>query len=368
MYSDKDIAGAVEAGALSEEAAGAFRSHVAAASGLSINDREHQRYFSGYYEVFSMSASIILALGVGVLLGTSSLIAGGLGFVAMLWLASELFVRKQGSTYCAIWFNAMMWLGGTVALLAMFNGEEVIKNPQFAMMMGEVEPKSFINTVGGSQLLLAGLFGLYFWRFKQAIAGYMTVALIVLGLLALFLGANYPDVMSGKAILYLMLILALVVMALSLYLDSTDKTRTGLASETATWLHALAAALLAPSLFGLMGMSFGELDNFSGGAGIAAVTILLFGLLVLLSIIFNRRAYAGASVIYPIIGITALLAEGEPNAKLLAGSAIIVGGALVALAYFWSPIRAAIVSKLPAGLQAKLPAYAGQALTADEFE
>ena len=64
MYSESDIDGAVTAGALSPQAAEAFRRHVAAAQAAPAVDEEHFRLLTGFNDIFVSIAILLLLVAV----------------------------------------------------------------------------------------------------------------------------------------------------------------------------------------------------------------------------------------------------------------------------------------------------------------
>src|ERR1044071_6761872 len=65
MYSESDLAGAVEAGALTPEAAAALRNHVAATRSTPTVDEESFRLLTGFNDIFVGIASILILVAVG---------------------------------------------------------------------------------------------------------------------------------------------------------------------------------------------------------------------------------------------------------------------------------------------------------------
>ena len=65
MYSESDLAGAVEAGALSPEAAAALRNHVAATRSTPTVDEESFRLLTGFNDIFVGIAAILILVAVG---------------------------------------------------------------------------------------------------------------------------------------------------------------------------------------------------------------------------------------------------------------------------------------------------------------
>jgi hypothetical protein len=371
MYSDRDLAGAVNAGAMSEDAVAGLRSYMEAQTGLSLADREHQSYFSGYHEILAFTGGAVVAIALGVLLGSIGIAFGAFATVAALWAFSEIFVRRLGSTYVGIWFCVLMWLAGTLGFLGLFNGEAFIKNPQAQVLQGNVDPSTLFQSLGGIQFLMAGLFGGYFMRFKLAFSAYMIAIAVTLGTLIVTASGLVQDPSGIKNIFYVMLFLGIVFFAIALALDFRDPERTGLASEVAVWLHIIAAATLANGLFSVLGVGLGNaaLLGRGGGTGIALIVLLVYLLLSLVAVIINRRAFIVGAISFPWVALAGLFASADAqNVLPLAWSGILLGAFLVVLAIWWVPLRAAIISKLPVNLQNKLPRYAGQAQVEDEAE
>ena len=65
MYSESDIEGAVQAGALTPDAAAAFRRYVAAGHGEPAVDEEHFRLLTGFNDIFVSIALVLLFVALG---------------------------------------------------------------------------------------------------------------------------------------------------------------------------------------------------------------------------------------------------------------------------------------------------------------
>ncbi|MAW98760.1 MAG: hypothetical protein CMN72_03755, partial [Sphingomonas sp.] len=80
MYSEIEIDNAVKAGALSPQAAEAFRNHVAAQRALPAVDEEHFRLLSGFNDIF---VGIAIALMLVAVAQIGAVIASWLGGAAV---------------------------------------------------------------------------------------------------------------------------------------------------------------------------------------------------------------------------------------------------------------------------------------------
>src|SRR5690349_22219462 len=102
MYSDEDLDSAVAAGALSAEAAAAFRAHIAAQRQTPAVDEEHFRLVTGFNDIFVVIASALLLISVGWIASTVTGWAGSLATAAAAWALAEFFVRKRRMALPAI--------------------------------------------------------------------------------------------------------------------------------------------------------------------------------------------------------------------------------------------------------------------------
>src|SRR5690242_8799642 len=102
MYSDEDIDSAVEAGAISAEAAAALRAHVAGARSTPAVDEEHFRLVTGFNDIFVVIASALLLISVGWIGSAVTGWVGSLAAAAAAWALAEFFVRKRRMALPAI--------------------------------------------------------------------------------------------------------------------------------------------------------------------------------------------------------------------------------------------------------------------------
>lgn len=65
MYSNEDIQSAVDAGAISSQAAKALRAHVDSRRKTSAVDEEHFRLITGFNDIFVVIASLLLLVATG---------------------------------------------------------------------------------------------------------------------------------------------------------------------------------------------------------------------------------------------------------------------------------------------------------------
>jgi len=109
MYSETDLRSAVEAGAISNEAARALRSHVASMKDAVPADAEHFRLITGFNDIFVSIGVVIMllaAVGIGQAIGGAydegtivrdglQMLFGGALAAGTAWLLAEFFTRKR---------------------------------------------------------------------------------------------------------------------------------------------------------------------------------------------------------------------------------------------------------------------------------
>ena len=116
MYSEEDINSAVEAGALSQESATAFRNHVAAQRSTPSVDDEHFRLITGFNDIFVVIACALLLISVTWIVGAAL-------EAATAWLLAEYFTRKRRMALPSI-VLLLAFVGGVLAATMKWSGFE----------------------------------------------------------------------------------------------------------------------------------------------------------------------------------------------------------------------------------------------------
>ena len=109
--------------------------------------------------------------------------------------------------------------------------------------------------------------------------------------------------------------------------------------------------MIAHPLFSWLGVTDG--DNI--GAGAAAGVLVIYVAMALVALAVDRRALLVSALAYVLIALTWLFDEFGAVELSVALTALVIGSALLTLSAFWTPIRSALVEKLPGALQARLP-------------
>jgi hypothetical protein len=272
-------------------------------------------------------------------------LAGGALIAAICWPLAEFFTRKR-----------RMALPSIILLLAFIGGV-------FSAVMGLGMVLGFDGdneAIAGFLVAFAGLFAagaayLHYRRFMVPItvaAGAGAVALTVISLIAAGLNA-VAGINMETALLVLVFLSGLAIFALAMRWDMTDPERTTRRSDIAFWLHLLAAPMIAHPIF----VSTGVMDGGNNvGVGSAVFVLAIYVLFGLIALAIDRRAMLVSALAYVLAALAFLFDKFGAVELGFALTALVIGSALLSLSAFWTPIRSAIVGKLPADMQSVLPA------------
>lgn len=373
MYSEEDINSAVAAGAMSAEAASSFRSHMSTVRELPRGSEENFRLINSFNDIFVTIGTVILLIAVGAigqaiagamapvddwayemtdaameewqaastLRDTLQMAFAGALIAAAAWPLAEFFTRRR-----------RMALPSIILLLAFVGG--VFFAVAGTGMLLALDGNETIGALMASLAALssAGAAYLHWRRFMVPItvaAGAAGVAGTVIGLIVAAIGPGntVPEIIFG-----LVFVAGLVVWALAMRWDISDRERITRRSDVAFWLHLLAAPMIAHPIFALLGVTEG--DNLGIGAAIGVLGVYVaFGLVALA---IDRRALLVSALIYVLFALTFLFREFGAVELNFALTALVIGSALLSLSAFWQPIRRMVVGALPQNLQDRLPA------------
>jgi hypothetical protein len=343
VYSDDDLNSAVAAGALSPEAAANFRSFMSAMRALPHASEEDFRLLNSFNDIFVSIGIVILMVALAVI-GAAFTNAPGLGgaLVALAaWPLAEFFTRKRRMALPSI-LLLLAFVGGVFATLALITAHMVDGNDEMAMVLG----------IAASALAAAGAAWLHWRRFMVPITVAAGTAAVAATALALIVAAVGPKNLDQTIIMALVLAAGLAVFAFAMRWDMSDLARTTRRSDVAFWLHLTAAPMIAHPVFALLGVTEGEAPGVGAAVGVLAVYVG-FGLVALAT---DRRALLVSALTYVLFALTFLFQEFGAVQLNFALTALVIGSALLSLSAFWQTIRRGVVTLLPQGLQAVLPA------------
>lgn len=386
MYSDEDLNSAVAAGALSAEAAANFRAHMSRLRHLPHASEEDFRLLNSFNDIFVSIGIVILLVALGAIgQALAGVIAplppypvevftanGGLPVPSSdpaleAWRTAQTMHQGVGVMLAGLFVAAAAWplaefftrkrrmaLPSILLLLAFVGGVFAIGVGGVMLVVTESNENDTLGAVlvAGAALAAAGAAWLHWRRFMVPItvaAGSAAIAGTVLALLTAAIG---PDNIGEKVMLTLVLVAGLAVFAFAMRWDMSDRARTTRRSDVAFWLHLTAAPMIAHPVFALLGVTDGDNPGMGAAFGVIGVYIA-FGLVALAT---DRRALLVSALIYVLFALTFLFQEFGAVELNFALTALVIGSALLSLSAFWQPIRRAVVTLLPPGLQAMLPA------------
>ena len=349
MYSESDIDAAVEAGALSVEAATSLRAHVAALRTVPAVDEESFRLLTGFNDIFVSIAAVLMLVAMGWIGNMIRIMApdGGpspfMGFAvaATAWGLAEYFTRERRMALPSI-ILLLAFTGGIFGGFALLFGVMLDPGAQ-----GHHDERLVALIASAGAAFTAGGVWLHWRRFMVPItvaAGAATAAGLVLALMI----AAAPSL--ADHVLKLLFVAGVAVFALAMWWDMGDRTRTTRRSDVAFWLHLLAAPMLVHPIFAMMGMLEG-----TAAPAQAVVVILLYVALGVVALAIDRRALMVSALVYVLYALSSLI-ESSGAVDLSFGlTALIIGSALLLLSAFWTAARRQVVGMLPGHLAVKLP-------------
>lgn len=340
MYSEADLQSAIAAGALSHEAAEALRAHVAGQRAAPVADEEHFRLLTGFNDIFVTIAAILLLVacgGIGAAIGPG---IAGLLVAGASWGMAEYFTRQR-----------RMALPSIVLLLAFIGGLASGLGGIVEAALPDLSDRQEALVGAGVALVCAGAAWLHWRRFMVPITVAAGVGAGVAVAVALILAA-LGDAAGKDVVLPLVFLAGCAVFGYAMRWDTSDRARETRRSDVAFWLHLLAAPMIAHPLFNWLGVTAGH--NIGAGAAVGVLAIYVG--MGLIAVAVDRRALLVSALAYVLIALSWLLRQFGGLELNVAITGLVIGTALLLLSAFWGPIRRAVVSRLPAALQARLPA------------
>ncbi|GAA0320560.1 hypothetical protein GCM10009087_33610 [Sphingomonas oligophenolica] len=335
MYSESDIDGAVAAGAITAQAAAALRNHIAVSQSAPAVDEEHFRLLTGFNDIFvSIAVGLVLVAVAWIGQYVTPPLAGGLVAVVS-WALAEYFTRQRRMALPSI-ILLLAFTGGVAATLV---GVMVKLDPEFSDQTNAI--------IGaGIGLVTAGAAWLHWKRFMVPI----TVAAGAVALVGVAIALALAAAPAAKDHIYpILLIGGVLVFALAMWWDMSDRERRTRRSDVAFWLHLAAAPLIAHPIFNMLGI-FGQ-DIGVTTALIVFALYLMFGFVALA---VDRRALLVSSLVYVLYAMYSLFHSAGAVELAWAFTALAIGSALLTLSAFWHPMRRLVVSTL-GGLGSRLP-------------
>lgn len=364
MYSEEDIQSAVEADAISSDAAEALRRHVAALRALPAVDEERFRLISGFNDVFVSIACLLVIFAAASLGSTSDAHwPGGLLVSAGSWIMAEIFTRRRRMALPSI-ILLIAFVGGLGIAVAASLEQAIPTHTVWEeyTWKGKVERwsqdvhypwQNALMVLGGA--VVAGIGALAHWlRFRVAITIAAVTGSLVLLLLSAIAAIRNVPMEDNPIIAPAALLCGLCVFGYAMRWDLSDRNRTTQRADIAFWLHLVAAPLIAHPLFYWMGVTHG---NSIGAATALGVLAIYVGFAVI-ALMVDRLALLVSALAYVLMALTQLFHDYGAIQFNVALTALIIGSALLALSAWWHAIRGKVVGILPDRLRRLLPPLA----------
>jgi hypothetical protein len=342
QFSDDDLEAAVAAGAISAESAAGFRVFVERRRSATAADEESFRLLTGFNDIF-VSIALVIALGaLGWLTGQMAAPLGLAAVAAASWALAEFFTRRR-----------RMALPSILLLFAFVGG---VSGCALVFPLGEAHlpiPRMFVAGAVGA---IAAF--LHWRRFKVPVtvaAGALTVGAAAIAMVE-------TTFASRTITLYAVLAAGLVVFALALAWDTSDRLRKTRRADVAFWLHLLAAPAIVHPAFALLGVTAIGTARVIRTAGpdpsallSAGLAIAIYAALAIVALVVDRRALMVSGLLYLIYAMNAALRATGALTLSFALSALIVGAALLLLSAFWATARRGALRLAPRTWRERLP-------------
>lgn len=327
MYSESDLNAAVEAGALSPEAATALRNHVALSRAAPAVDEEHFKLLTGFNDIFVAIAIALLLVAIAQIGGWVSPILGGAAVAAASWGLAEYFTRTRRMALPSI-LLLLGFVGGVGATLV---GVMTELNP-------DLPDQTDAIIASGIAFVVAIAAFLHWKRFMVPI----TVAAGALALVGTAVGLALAAMPQLKEVIWpIVLGGGVLVFLLAMAWDGSDLERRTRRSDVAFWLHLAAAPLIAHPVFQMLGVFDGTISPDR-----AAIVLALYAGFAILALAIDRRALLVSSLGYVLYAMYTLFQTAGAIELSAAFTALVIGSALLMLSAFWQPMRRLVLAPL----------------------
>ncbi len=337
-----DIDAAVAAGVIEADAAGrliafAQSDHPVASQA----DEENLRLITSFNDIFvTIGLVLFLSALAYVLMDAGPMIASAV-IAATSWGLSEVFTRIKRLALPSIFLLVVYTVTVFGALTSTIAGNWTSSFETF-LING-----SFWLAAAG--LVTAGLVGLHWLRFRVPItvaAGCAALGIMVIALVS----SIAPQLIihhSGAVFLPM----GLVIFALAMRFDMSDRARATRRTDIAFWLHLLAAPLIVHPVVAAITSQSGNLTR-----GDAELILGIFFIVSLVALVIDRRALLASSLIYLGYAAYTLMSGTVWASSSFAKTFLVVGAIVLMLSVAWRPLRRIVVSAMPNSIRLQVPA------------
>lgn len=342
MISYETLTQAIARGVITAEQADRIR--ALASADAPPQDEEKLRFITGFGDIFVTIGIVLFTSAIGLLVSSMKLWAGPLAFAAANWAIAEYFTRKRRLAFPSIASAFFFALGCYLATITAL-GTDLL--PLNYLFQNKNEPLGYF--FAAISLLP------YYFRFRVPIIPAMILSFLFLS------GYTYSNqsILDGERMyLYYMYIyyitpfLGVLLLITAIRLDYLDQGRKTTKSDSAFWLHMIAAPLIVHPI---MLWTAGEYGT-SAVEG-HSLRLALFFALTLIAILVNRRAVLVSSLFYAFnsIAIIYKFNVSTDDTSILFVSLGVLGTLILALSAGWKPIRRTLLTLLPTRVRHVLP-------------
>ncbi|TDR89762.1 hypothetical protein [Enterovirga rhinocerotis] len=322
-------------------------------------DEERLRFITGFADIF-VTMGIALFLGAAMyLIGMSLPPAAGLALLAaMSWGLAEFFTRRRRMALPSIVLLAIFVCSAFMAL-SLFLGAQ--KGSSFLALwawgwgrgwgIGALPNLADARSVALAAIGTSALAALHYWRFRVPITIAAGVSALSLAAITLLMAAA-PQLMAASAT-PIVFGLGLAIFALAMRFDLSDPLRETRRTDIAFWLHLLAAPMIVHSVFQAVGAT-----QYGIGPASAALVLAIFAILAAVAILVDRRALLVSGLVYAGWAFASLFRTIGFNDYTGPVTVLLLGAFVLVLSAGWTPLRAAVVSRLGPAWAARLPPHA----------
>ncbi len=342
MLKQKDLEAAVGAGIISQTQADGLNDFAAARRkprSFAVGRDERFRLLGGFNDFF-IAVGVVL-LGIGLLSGWSEAYQVPLFILSIvaMWGLAEYLTGGLRLTAPSIVISIFLAIFAFWAVAAVFSDVLDLKNFDL-----------WLYPVSAATLMTA----LHYLRFRLPFSLFVGAFTL---LLAIISGADALGLKAKDWSAWIALGYGLIVFAVAMWFDSSDRERLTRRADSGFWLHLIAAPLIVHPL-----VSFVAKDPATSGAG-ALLIIGMTGVLALIALLIDRRAlvvvalsYLGGAIAYGVTQVTGASASGSTGVLF---TLVFLGGVVIALGVGWRRIRGGLMRAIPdISFKHNLPPYA----------
>lgn len=338
-YTEQDLRDAVRDGAISEMDAEALLSYLASRS--PVVDEEAFHLFRGFNDVFVALASVLLFTGIVWFAGDLGVVAACLFVMALAVALSEYFTLRRRLALSSIVYVLAFSIAAAIGTLRLIWPDDSIVLSDRTVSALQTFTKFGVLSALACGAAAAGLF---WWRYRVPIA--VAVGTFFLCASLYWTWELFSPLDNAFEVANLVLfVLGIGTFAFAMYWDVRDPDRTALQSDVAFWLHLLAAPAIAHPVFWWV-----QSGNLPADWRQATAVVGCYLCLACIAVIVNRRAIMVAATAY-LIGAVAWYFEEISAFYSVAIALMIIGCLFLAMAVWWSTIRAALTRYLPGAVR-----------------